>query len=124
MIAFADDNRRPSVRAQPRHISGSSSGRRLKSFYMDPAGLAVLLTAATIRKRRLLGDPAARPGTSFCPDPPDLMTLREVGTYLRGALPPDLHRQVKLRLAQLFQMIDELDLADSSTGETGAGCAW
>jgi len=52
------------------------------------------------------------------------MTLREVGTYLPGDLPPDLHSSVKFRLAQLFQMIDELDLADSSTGETGAGCAW
>ena len=51
------------------------------------------------------------------------MTLREVGAYLPGDLPPDLHSPVKFRLAQLFQMIDELDLADSSTGETGAGWA-
>jgi hypothetical protein len=128
MIAFADDNQRRSPRAQSGQAIGSSGTRSLKAFYRDPAGLAVLLAAATTRRRRLLGDPAARPGTSFRPDPPDLMTLREVGTYLssklRGELPAELHSQLKFRLAQMFQMIDELELADSSTGETGAGCAW
>jgi hypothetical protein len=98
------------------------------AFYRNPAGLAMLLAAATIRKRRLLGDPSARRGASFQPDRPDLMTLREVGTYLprnlRDTLPEDLQLRLKCRLAEMFQMIDELDLADPSTGEPSAGCAW
>ena len=81
------------------------------------AGITFAAPAAKNRRpalaRRLLGDLAARPGTSFRPDPPDLLTLREVGrylpSYLGGELPAHLHGQLKFRLAQMFQMIDELE---------------
>lgn len=129
MIAFADNY-------QLRRARGDRSNRPTRSdradpadaFYRNPAGLAILLAAATVRKRRMLGDPSARPGANFRPDPPDLMTLREVGTSLpsdlRETLPGELQHRLKSRLAEMFQMIDELDLADPFTGEPGTGCGW
>jgi hypothetical protein len=128
MIAFADDYRgkRYGVRTAPvAKFDASGDGR---AFYGNPAALAVLLAAATVRRRRLLGDPAARPGADFHPAPPDLMTLRDAAACLppglRDTLPADDHYRLKCRLAEMFQMIDEFQLTDPSAGEPDAGSLW
>jgi hypothetical protein len=129
MIAFADDYQMSRARGdRSNRLTQSGRADPTDAFYRNPAGLAILLTAATVRKRRLLGDPSARTGANFRPDPPDLMALRAVGTSLptdlRDTLPGELQHRLKSRLAAMFQMIDELDLADPFAGEPSTGCGW
>jgi hypothetical protein len=130
MIAFADESKLRPARARLNSPAATPTSRPTDAaFYRNPAGLVVLLTAATLRKRRLANDLSVRPGASYRPDVPDVLALREAEAYLSShlsdRLPADLHRVVKLRLAQMFRMMDELDLANSRPlGEPGAGCAW
>jgi len=125
MIAFADDHVAKRLSGRNARVAGLDVKGNGEAFYRNPAALAVLLAAATVRRRRLLGDPSARPGANFQTGPPDLLTLRDAGASLppelRDTLPADVHHRLKCRLAEMFQMIDELDLADSTAGEADAG---
>ena len=128
MIAFADDHVGKRLSGRTARVAGSDVSGDGEAFYRNPAALAVLLTAATVRRRRLLGDPSARPGVNFQPGPPDLMTLRAAGACLppelRDTLPADIHWRLKCRLAEMFQMIDEFQLTDPSAGEPDAESLW
>jgi hypothetical protein len=128
MIAFADDHVEKRLSSRTARVPELDVSRDGEAFYRNPAALAVLLEAATVRRRRLLGDPTARPGASFQPGPPDVLTLRDAGaclpTGLRDTLSADVHHRLKCRLAEMFQMIDELQLSDPSTGEPDAGSLW